>query len=136
LVIIAAIAYFGVLQPTKLLPSRCNFGSEFQCLDYQISSTDSTFKMRLKNGVGASIDVSAITLSTESTTAYTCTTAPVLPTGWNSGQIKDLTWSVCSGGGLVAGEKGKIKVAISYNTLPSGAAYTKQVDGEVFTTVI
>ena len=38
LISIGALSYFGVLSPSKLLPDRCNFGSEFGCVDYAIGS--------------------------------------------------------------------------------------------------
>ena len=31
LIMIGALAYFGMLSPSKLLPDRCNFGSEVSC---------------------------------------------------------------------------------------------------------
>ena len=136
LIMIGTLAYFGILNPSKILPNRCNFGAEFQCLDYQISSASSTFKIRLKNNVGESIDVTSITLGTESVASYTCVTPPAPPVSWKSGEIKDLLWSSCSGGGLTAGEKGKILVTLRYNTVVSGSGYTKEVKGEVFSAVI
>ena len=136
IIMIGTLAYFGILSPSKLLPNRCNFGSEFQCLDYQIAATGSTFKLRLKNNVGEPIDVSSITLSAESTAAYTCATPPANPAGWKSGEIKELQWSSCSGGGMIAGEKGKVLVTIRYNTVSSGSGYAKDVKGEVLSTVI
>src|SRR3989338_2514713 len=136
LIMIGTLAYFGILNPSKILPNRCNFGAEFQCIDYQISSTTGTFKLSLKNNVGEPIDTSSITLSTERTTAYTCDTPPVPPVSWKSGEVKDITWSVCSGGGLVAGEKGKILITVRYNAVVSGSNYTKEVKGEVLSTVI
>jgi hypothetical protein len=36
LVMIGALAYFGVLNPQKFLPERCQFGSEFKCKDYRV----------------------------------------------------------------------------------------------------
>jgi len=138
LIMIGALAYFGILSPSKILPNRCNFGAEFQCLDHQISATGNTFKVRLKNNVGEPIDVSAITLSTESTTAYACTTPPANPTGWKSGEVKELTWSVCNSAaaGLIAGEKGKVLVTVKYNTVVSGGGFTKEVKGEAFSSVV
>ena len=135
LIMIGALAYFGILNPSKILPNRCNFGAEFQCLDYQISSAG-TFKIRMKNGIGEAIDVTSMTLSTESVTAYVCTTEPTKPLGWKSGNVTDFTWSSCTGGGLTAGEKGKVLITIRYNTVVSGSAYTKEVKGEVFSSVI
>ena len=138
LIMIGALAYFGILSPSKILPNRCNFGAEFQCLDYQIAATGNTFKIRLKSNVGEPIDVSAMTLSTESTTAYACTTVPANPTGWKSGEIKELSWALCNSAaaGLVSGEKGKVLVSIKHNAVASGLAYTKETKGEVFSTVI
>ena len=92
--------------------------------------------MRLKNNVGEAIDISSISLSTESVPAYSCTTPPANPTGWKSGEVKDLTWTGCSGGGIIAGEKGKVLIAIRYYSIASGSGYTKEVKGEVLSTVV
>ena len=139
LIMIGTLAYFGILSPSKLLPNRCNFGSEFQCLDYQIGAA--TFKIRLKNNIGEPMDVSSVDLSGESTAAYTCTspaepTPPAGLTGWKSGEVKELSWTGCSGGGIVAGEKGKVLITLRYNTVSSGSGYAKEVKGEVLSTVI
>ena len=36
LVMISALSYFGVLSPSRLLPEKCTFGSEIECLDFSI----------------------------------------------------------------------------------------------------
>ena len=142
LIMISTLAYFGILTPSNVLPSRCNIGAEFQCIDHQISATGGTFRLRLKNGVGGAVTVSSIALSTESTTTYTCSlsqvdgvaaTFPV--TGWQAGDINDYLFT-CSGGGLAAGTKGKVLVTVNYYTAASGASYTKQVKGDVFSSVV
>ena len=76
LIVIAALAYFGVLSPSKLLPNRCNFGSEFACLDYVASATQNTIKIRLKNSLGTPITVQSIILSNEGSTQFSCTSTP------------------------------------------------------------
>ena len=38
LVVIAALAYLGILSPAGLLPDRCNFQVGVHCADYSISS--------------------------------------------------------------------------------------------------
>ena len=48
LIMIGTLAYFGILSPGKYLPNRCTFGSELQCIDYQISATGNTFRIKLK----------------------------------------------------------------------------------------
>ena len=149
LIMIGTLAYFGILKPSKILPNRCNIGPEFQCLDHQIkygTGADGTFKLRLKNNVGETIALSAInpiSLSSEGSIPFACGTAPAnLPTGnpsvWASGNILDLTWSGCNSAasGMTAGEKGKVLLKISYYSVNSGSGYAKEVNGEVFTTVI
>ena len=45
LIMIGTLAYFGILKPSKLLPDRCNFGPEVNCLDFQISKTVNTISI-------------------------------------------------------------------------------------------
>ena len=136
LVMISALAYFGILKPSKLLPDRCSFGTEFECQDYMLDATGDTFKLRLKNNVGEVIDVSVITLGSETQTQFACT-GPTNPTSWASGGVKDLTWTSCNYGatGMVAGDKGKVLVTLTYHTVKSGSSYLHDVQGEVYSTV-
>ena len=139
LIMIGTLAYFGILSPSKILPNRCNFGTEFTCQDYQISATANTFKIRLKNNVGEAIDVTTLTASTESTTAFACTTPQAVPiSSWKSGEIKELSWTGCNSAaaGLVTGEKGKVLLTVKFNTVSSGATYAKESRGEVYSSVI
>jgi len=139
LIMIGTLAYFGVLSPSKVLPNRCLFGAEFQCLDHQISTTAGTFKFKLKNNAGDSINVDAgkITPSTESTTAVSCGASSAI-TSWKGGEIKEISLSCTNFAnvGIVAGEKGKILVTIEYYSVASGGTYSKQVKGEVYSSVI
>ena len=134
LIMVGALAYFGILSPSKLLPDRCNFGSEITCVDYTIGLT--TLDLRLKNAVGEAIVVESITESSESVTSFSCTTDPSV-TSWSTGDTKDLSWSGCNGAsaGLVSGGKTKVSVTIKYYLAKSSAAYSHEVSGEVFTTV-
>ena len=45
LIMIGTLAYFGILNPSKVLPNRCTFGAEFQCLDFQIYHLASYFNL-------------------------------------------------------------------------------------------
>lgn len=135
-IVIAAIAYFGVLKPQKILPDRCNFNVGFGCEAYKIGS-DGTFNLRLKNGLGQLITVTSMSLSTETATAFSCTTAPANPSNWNTGDIIGLSWSGCNAAavGFVSGDKGKVLVKITYYDVKAGSAYSRIAEGEVFTTV-
>jgi len=76
IITIAALAYFGVLSPSKLLPERCNFGPEFQCINYIVSATSDSIRLKLKNGAGTQINVQSITLSSDGN-QISCTKSPI-----------------------------------------------------------
>ncbi len=139
LIMIGTLAYFGILSPSKILPNRCTFGAEFSCQDFKIDATGNTFRLRLKNNVGEPISVSAITLSSEGSTAFACayTNLPgALPYTFATGTPQDFVWNTCNSAnaGFVAGEKSKVLVTVTYNSVSSGTNYAKQVKGEVYST--
>ena len=135
LIMIGALAYFGILNPSGLLPDRCNFGPEIGCEDFEI--TVATLDLLLKNNAGEAIVVDSFTLSSESSTAYDCTSKPSTPFTWNTAEILDIPFTGCNGAaiGFVAGTKGKVSIDIDYHFAKSSATYSHQVSGEVFTTV-
>ena len=135
LVMIAALAYFGILNPSKLLPDRCNFGTEMECMDYQLTSgAAGSINLRLKNNVGETITTTAITASTDKT-ASLCTASDIA--NWQRGTVQDLTFSDCdfAAEGMVAGDKGKVDMEITYYAVKSGSTYAHTVQGEVYTTL-
>jgi len=150
LIMIGALGYFGILQPSKILPDRCTFGTEINCIDYRINApgTD-TFSLRLKNSVGEPIVIPAVAttgfdISSDSATAYTCTTlttidgvAPPADYTWNSDTTVDFAFTGCNpaAAGFIEGDKAKVLVTVKYHLAKSSATYTRQVQGEVFSTV-
>ena len=58
---IGALAYFGILNPSSLLPERCNFGTEIGCNDYKLDATNSKLKLKIVNNVGDAISITKIT---------------------------------------------------------------------------
>ena len=138
LIMVGALAYFGVLRPSKLLPDRCNFGSEVSCEDFGITSGDSgAVNLRLKNSVGEAITVNSVTLTTEGASGNYCTAQPTVTNPWIAGDVIDLSGSGCNADnvGFVAGDKAKVLVKILYYATKSGSTYEHEVSGEIFTTV-
>jgi len=143
LIMIGALAYFGILRPSRLLPDRCNFGPELECQDFQIvhgGGTLGTIKIRLKNNVGEAIIVTAMTESAESATALVCTDPTNIGVSdvWTPGQIREFTWIDCNtdGVGFVAQEKGKVLISVNYYAVRSGSGFGHDVAGEIFSTVL
>ena len=143
LIMIGTLAYFGILNPSKVLPNRCNFGAEFQCQDYQISATANTFKIRLKNNIGEPVSLTAISLNSEGSTQFACpgtspANTPALPVTLTSGSTQDFVFNNCNSAatGFIAGEKGKVLLTLTYNTVSSGNTYARQTKGEVYANIV
>ena len=57
---IAALAYFGVLSPEKLLPEKCVLAPGIACVQHKVETDQIT--LILSNGLGRTIDVTSITV--------------------------------------------------------------------------
>ena len=118
LVAIGALAYFGVLNPSRFLPSSCTIIPGIGCDDFVVTATD--VQLILRNGMGN--DFSAVTVSTAG-----CTNSAEADgdDAWVDGQIlggaDGITLTVCTNG--VVGSRFKQDVTLSYTT-SSGLAHT------------
>jgi len=142
IIMIGALAYFGVLSPSKLLPDRCNFGAEVGCnKDTMVVNNvnDNTLAMRLENNVGAPVTVTSATVTTDVTVAGTCTAqindAAISAFSWASDTTITFNADCATGTGLAAKEKIKFSIEINYYPTAAGSTYAKTVFGEVFTTI-
>ncbi|MCF7861254.1 hypothetical protein K9M79_03325 [Candidatus Woesearchaeota archaeon] len=66
LVVIGALSYFGVLNPTNLLPEKCALEIGLDCTDYIVTdgglsaNGDDEIKIKLTNGRGKDVYITAI----------------------------------------------------------------------------
>lgn len=140
LIAIGALAYFGVLNPSKYTPKRCNFGSEVQCNDYRIglvggASGAPNITMRLTNGMGKTVNVTAIDVTNTASNRLTCASPNSLL--WYDGEVKDFSIACTVGtGGLIIGEKAKVQIKMTYYDIISGSSYIHKVNGEIYNEVI
>ena len=65
LIVVGALAYFGVLNPSNLIPERCAFPASLTCNDYQIGSAGNFWKLVITNGLGKDIIVNGTTISSD-----------------------------------------------------------------------
>lgn len=141
-IVIAAIAYFGVLRPQKILPDRCTFTVSFDCIGHSLS-TDGTFKVKLKNNVGTTININRLELFNDAGDDFGCTlqnvpVPPALPiANWGLGEVQDLEWADCdlASQGFAAGDKVKLIVNMTYYEARAGSTYTKLAFGDIFVTL-
>ena len=127
LVAIGALAYFGVLNPSRFLPSSCTIGPGLGCDDHRVTPT--TTQLILRNGLGN--DVTAVNIAIAGCTASAEADGD---DAWNDGQLlggaDGITLTSCSNG--AAGSRYKGDVTVTY-TSGSGIAHT--VTGDLTTRV-
>ena len=66
LIVIGALAYFGVLSPSTLLPEKCTFPVSLTCTDHSVAQTSMTFI--LLNGAGRDMRVWAVSATSDALT--------------------------------------------------------------------
>jgi len=136
LIMVGALAYFGVLSPSKLLPDRCNFGSEVSCDKnrMKVDKSDTGPTMALTNNFGTAVTIKTIRVINSNTGSGCDETTPVDNTDWPSGGTITLTATGC--GTLIENEKIKFSVEIDYYAIAAGEDYTKTVFGEIYSSVV
>jgi uncharacterized protein (UPF0333 family) len=111
LIAIGALAFFGVLNPSKFLPNSCSLAPGFACTDFKATATGNSIIVILQNGLGENLN--SVTLSVANPNP-TCTTTFAPPnTAVADGGTQQFTIS-CGGTGWTAGTKFKSDLRISY----------------------
>jgi len=126
LIAISALAYFGVLSPSRLLPARCIFSPEVSCEEFKITAP-ATIAFKFKNNLGFSADFSAINVT--SNEFGNCIDAG--PYSLGAGKIQEVTCAL-NPGGVPSGEKVKLQLSMSYKKL--GGSYDTPIQGEIYGT--
>ena len=75
LVMIGALAYFGVLNPRNLIPDSCSVQAGFSCGDYMLDGTVGSEEVNLIliNNLGRAIDITSdVVFTIAGTTVATC----------------------------------------------------------------
>jgi hypothetical protein len=110
-VAIAALAYFGVLSPSKFLPDKCTMPPGLACIDHRVTASDVT--VILQNSIGYTINVTSVNL----TDAKCDDTFSVQLQNGDQG-----TFVIsCSS---TTGEKFKSEVAVDYTRTDTGLSQT------------
>jgi len=140
LVMIGALAYFGVINPNTFLPEKCMLSQEFGCKDHQITYVDPqtvNVKIFMINSLGEAIELKTFNLtSPDSTTVTACTTIDIgdtnLPETVGAGQSFTITCNNVQGS-FAKSTKTKLLVNGKYK-LTSGK-FDRIFAGEIFAPV-
>jgi hypothetical protein len=135
LVMIGALAYFGVLNPSKVTPNRCLAEAGLECKEYRM--TEDTVSIILNNRKGTGMIISAVTARSDVGTPGPCLVngaafpATILSEG--SIDIECVTAAAPFPFTSSVGNKVKVDFTIIY-TIPGGTL-DQTAEGSVYTQV-
>ena len=138
LVAIGALAYFGVLNPSRFLPSSCTVGPGIGCDDFKVNGGASgSIQLVLRNGMGNDVTQVAIdsfpSPGTGGTSCSTCISrVGCNTTTWQDGtQLTVVVGGGASGGtcgALTTGSRFKSVIALLYT---SAGGIPRNVSGSI-----
>ena len=129
LVAIGALAYFGVLNPSKFLPSSCVVTPGISCDDHRVRQ-DGTATIVLRDGLGQ--DLTGVALDLNYTTTGALCTRGANPATMSDGQPATFTFTACPG---ITGPGSKYKANLIFTYTTSGGSVSHTKVGEMVTNV-
>ncbi len=114
---IGALAYFGVLNPARFLPSSCVLFPGLACTDAIV--TKNTVTLVVSNGLGSNVDVQQLRLTSGGSNICG---APVIDQKVEDGSRIELTVAGCQNGEF--GTRFKADINVDYST-SSGVSHSK-----------
>ncbi|MFH1174508.1 MAG: hypothetical protein V1725_05200 [archaeon] len=135
---IAALAYFGVLSPDRLLPERTTFPAPLANIDKaSIADAANTVTVTLTNSVGNQINITRLVLNGTSGTACNTIAAQIRTGATASGALADFV----PADGRTANNGDFITLQFNCTAIPSGkfsadvaVDYTDMFSGQAHTT--
>jgi len=115
---VGALAYFGVLSPSRFIPEKCYLSGGIGCTDFT-ATTDGDVTIVLQNGAGfdmANVSVMIGTTSATSNGSATASMANGLSTTWTAAAVS------------TPGSKFSDNFQVTYTNEATGLAHTKTGD--------
>ena len=122
LVAIAALAYFGVLNPSRFLPNKCTFQSGIACLDHKVTASGLT--VVVQNALGFDITIDCVKAQ-QCTALGTCVLASGSVATLTNGALPTTIALTCANSGLT---KYSGQVNITYTIKETNLQHTNQGD--------
>ncbi|HLD05263.1 MAG TPA: hypothetical protein VJG90_06100 [Candidatus Nanoarchaeia archaeon] len=129
-IMIGALVYFGVFNPTKLTPERCAAEIGFECNEWDV--TNSRIQVRLINHKGVGLNNVAM-LGVSSINFVNPPVCTVLNTSWGQDGSEMIDCTGTSIFGDISGDKAKISFKLEYK--PNRGTFKKEFETELFGTI-
>jgi hypothetical protein len=132
LVAIGALAYFGVLNPGKFLPSSCTIGPGLACGEFKVTNaaTDNV-DVYVRNGIGKSIQNVSMTLN--SAAAGACVAGTANSTTIIDGAQQRYQFSCVDADNAAVGDR--FKAVLTFVYVASGETMSHTMTGDITTKV-
>jgi len=123
LIAIAALAFFGLLNPARFLPEKCEIAPGLTCMDFTASSDEtvagSEIIILLNNGIGQTMKGANLSVSD-------CNTSAVIAT-FVEGDTEQFSIDDCNN--MVPNTRFKADMTLAYNTTVEGITLTHSKQG-------
>jgi hypothetical protein len=121
-VAVGALTYFGVFNPSSTLPDRCTFPPDVTCQDYFLQSGTENITLQLQQNTGETIYLVNVSFTYPNNGP---TLVDTFGTDWQQrDQIEPSVETTSTGPYLVAGEKARVEVEITYRFEQTGFDHT------------
>ena len=135
LIAIGALAFFGVLNPSRFLPNSCTLAPGFACTDFKADASTGDIEIVLQNGLGEALNGVDLELSNSNGVTGLCSSLQTFsPSAYTMADGSASTFTLsCGTGTMTSGTKLKADLVIRY-TIGSGAtALTHSKVGQLVT---
>ncbi|MGV8168684.1 MAG: hypothetical protein ACP5N3_01370 [Candidatus Nanoarchaeia archaeon] len=130
LVMIGALAYFGVLNPQNLIPDQCAVTSGFTCADFQVGNA--SMKFLIINNMGEPITVNTVAVTRNSVSVVNACTVPAGNINDGEQATMNCTTNFASLGKPVGS---KVKLGYSFNYVKTSGSFNHTATGTITATV-
>ncbi|MBN1275643.1 hypothetical protein JXA12_05125 [Candidatus Woesearchaeota archaeon] len=141
LVMIGALAYFGVLNPERFLPDRCQFQTGWTCERYVLNEAGNEAVFEIRNDGQDTVNLADLQYRDDSGTWVSCTNPTIDGDTINDdifvkGTTAQFICPIGAGKTLVGGEKTKVELRFRYNLgSTQSAAFQTWAGGEIYAEV-
>jgi hypothetical protein len=133
IIAIGALSYFGFVSPSNLLPDKCNFGRQLECLEYKITDAGDV-SLILRNNFGKQINITDINM-VEDDNGVTGNHPLDDQVTILSGAKNETSFSIDSDYWKSAGEKQSLNLRITFKRSDFPDSPEHNITGTVFVTV-
>lgn len=137
LVVIGALAYFGVLDPQRLLPERCTIQTGVTCRNWVVSASNNKIMIEVLNGMGRNIEIdgSSSLIGASGNPVRSCNTTR----GYNitTGSSEDVVFDNCDPATFTEDTVSKYRweIRLVWWYADAGSDYAKTYSGELFAAI-